>query len=258
MPTFNGKKGDDLIVGSARNDFINGKEGSDQLWGRAGDDNIHGWTGNDRLYGEAGNDWLYGEDGNDQLDGGEGNDTLLGGNGNDELFGSTGNDNVYGGAGNDTCWGFEGDDELIGSWGADILNGWTGADRYFWDSADDSNTAHGIDQVQTYNPAEGDVLWLGMSFDANASLAGRQYWEYASSTPTSHLSNGNGQATIIHSTDGRTTTVSFYDNDGDFDADFIVNFQNANLEIVTNPQFYMWVEGDPSGWTDPAIIYPSL
>ena len=252
MPTINGKKGDDVLVGSARNDFINGREGNDHLSGRGGDDNIHGWTGNDRLFGEAGNDWLYGEDGDDYLDGGDGNDTLLGGNGNDELVGYDGADNVYGGTGNDFCFGREGNDELIGSWGADFLHGYTGSDRFFWDSSDDSNNMLGIDFVADYNPAEGDVLWLGLSFDANASLAGRQYWEYASSAPTSHLANGNGQVTIAHS--GGNTTVSFYDNDGDFDADFIVNFHGT----VTDPQFYLWVQGDPSGWTDPAIIYPAL
>lgn len=258
MPTFNGKKGDDVLVGSDRNDFMHGRAGNDQLSGRAGDDEIHGWIGNDRLFGEAGNDRLYGEDGDDYLDGGDGNDTLLGGNGNDELVGYSGADNVYGGAGDDFCFGREGNDEIIGSWGADHLHGATGSDRFFWDSSDDSNTALGIDLVADYKPAEGDVLWLGLSFDANSELEGRQYWEYSSSTPTSHLSNGNGQVTIGYSADGSTTTVSFYDNDGDFEADFIVNFHNTNIDIVTNPQFYMWVQGDPSGWTDPAIIYPGF
>jgi hypothetical protein len=63
--TFDGKGGNDILVGGAWNDTIKGGAG---------------W---DFIDGGAGGDWLYGEDGGDILRGGKGNDQLYGGGGND-------------------------------------------------------------------------------------------------------------------------------------------------------------------------------
>lgn len=251
MPTYMGKKGNDVLTGSSRDDFMNGREGADQLYGRGGNDDMYGWIGNDRLFGEAGNDRLFGDDGDDYLDGGDGADTLNGGSGNDELHGGIGNDVTTGGDGNDSIYGENGDDELFGGLGTDTLTGGSGADRYVFMNSTSSSAAFGIDTITDFNQSEGDVMWLGDgSFDANAA-AGRQYWEFVSSVSSTPLANGNGQATVAY--DGSYTTVCLYNNDGDMTADLVVRLIGA----VTDPQFYMWVNGNPSGsFSDPAIIYP--
>lgn len=72
------------------------------LTGTAGQDFLSGRKGNDILIGGSGYDNLDGNDGDDILDGGSGNDVLNGGNGDDILIGGTGNDILFGGSGNDT------------------------------------------------------------------------------------------------------------------------------------------------------------
>ena len=84
-----GTNGDNVLVGTGRNDVI---------LGRNGDDSIDGG---------AGNDWLFGGKGNDLLDGGAGNDRVLGGKGDDvanfTLSENLGAHDVYdGGKGFDT------------------------------------------------------------------------------------------------------------------------------------------------------------
>ncbi|GEO14642.1 CHRD domain-containing protein [Microvirga aerophila] len=137
---------DNVVQGTADNDFLPGLGGNDQLFGDAGDDRLDGDAGNDRLNGNtgddelnggAGNDRLSGGPGNDRLNGGSGNDTsnggagddlLRGGSGDDGLGGNTGNDRLLAGSGNDRLNGGAGDDHLSGERGNDHLNGGLGAD----------------------------------------------------------------------------------------------------------------------------------
>lgn len=62
---------------------------------------IRGTAFDDYISGKGGNDVLSGFNGDDIILGGDGNDTLIGGNGNDLLSGGIGNDIVTGNAGRD-------------------------------------------------------------------------------------------------------------------------------------------------------------
>jgi VCBS repeat-containing protein len=113
--------GDDVLVGTSKNDNLSGKKGDDQISGLAGNDKLKGDKGNDLLDGGTGNDVLYGGKGDDSLLGGAGNDVLYGDDGkskgwgwdkfcwwkpqdyDDYLDGGAGSDKVYGGKGNDVA-----------------------------------------------------------------------------------------------------------------------------------------------------------
>ncbi|MDD5229048.1 MAG: cadherin-like domain-containing protein, partial [Methylococcales bacterium] len=114
-----GDSGNNLIIGTGKND---------QLSGLAGADTLRGNAGNDILDGGSGNDLLEGGNGDDVLTGGSDNDKLLGGSGNDSLMGDAGNDTLEGGAGKDT---------LNGGAGVDSMTGGDGDDYYFVDNSKD-------------------------------------------------------------------------------------------------------------------------
>jgi Ca2+-binding RTX toxin-like protein len=246
MPTYNGKKGNDTITGSSRNDWMSGREGNDTLYGLGGDDELHGWYGNDQLFGGAGNDRLLGEFDDDYLDGGDGNDTLNGGAGADILIGGSGNNNLYGGDGNDTITGGSGMDEIAGNAGADVVTGGIGPDRFFFNTIAEAVPGDFITDFE----AGTDVLWGGLNWDANAALAGKQKWDYVGSDPTGAATAGNGQATVSYA-DGNTT-LRLYNADGDLSADFTLTVNGTvapeDLQIIT------FLDG--AGFSDPAIIYP--
>lgn len=251
MPTYMGKRGNDLLIGGKRDDSLYGREGDDVLYGRAGNDRMYGGIDDDQLFGEDGNDDLYGEDGNDQLDGGAGNDHLNGGPGNDTLVGGAGNDFLNGGSGNDVLDGGDGDEELSGGVGADVLTGGLGSDRFAYQFAD-SNVSTGVDTIMDYQPGV-DIIIFTPEADANAAMAGRQHWQFVGTDPLgTHLENGNGQATLNHA-DGYTI-LNLYNNDGDFEPDFTLRFLGHYDEI----QFYIFTDGAPGmpgEYNDPGILY---
>ena len=78
--------GDDVVLGSVRDDIICTGDGSDI---------VLGGNGNDRIEGGDGNDVLLGGNGADRIFGGEGDDLLIGGNGRDEVDGGPGNNVVW-------------------------------------------------------------------------------------------------------------------------------------------------------------------
>jgi VCBS repeat-containing protein len=128
--------GDDVLVGTSRNDNLSGKKGDDQLSGLAGNDKLKGDKGNDLLDGGTGNDVLYGGKGNDTLLGGAGNDVLYGDDGKSKGWGwdkfcwwkpkSDYDDYLDGGAGSDKVYGGRGDDiavySMAGNLGAGFKN----------------------------------------------------------------------------------------------------------------------------------------
>lgn len=249
MGTFMGKRGVDVITGSAKADYIYGREGNDTLSGGGGNDNIYGGIGSDLINGDAGNDRLEGEAGSDTIYGGDGNDSMYGGADDDFLYGGTGADVLWGGAGNDLLDGGEGNDELhIRDTGNDIFTGGAG-DDIFGISTNPGFTATITDYDQNGN----DVLWADPYFDANASLAGNQQWEYlASGSPTAAPANGNGQATVTQ-IDG-TTVLRLYNNDADFlTADVTLVFQG--LYSPEQLQIMLYNPGG-TGWSDLGIFYP--
>jgi serralysin len=102
--------GDDVITGSAFNDWLNGGRGRDQISGGDGDDLLRGGKDADVINGNAGDDWVYGDLGDDILRGGKGNDWIDGGDGNDEIWGDLGADRIRLSRGNDVVWGFSFDE----------------------------------------------------------------------------------------------------------------------------------------------------
>ncbi|MBQ0713509.1 MAG: cadherin-like domain-containing protein [Porticoccus sp.] len=89
-------------------DFL-GTSGDDNLSGGAFAVTFDGRGGNDVIMGSSANDVLDGGDGDDTIFGGDGSDQLYAGSGNNELTGGKGNDTLYGGSGNDTLYFNAGD-----------------------------------------------------------------------------------------------------------------------------------------------------
>lgn len=128
-----------LAAGSARDTWggtdtlrnienANGSFMDDILVGSAGDNYFEGRNGNDLMLGGAGNDNLNGGSGNDTLNGGEGNDNLLGGEGNDTLFGGAGQDYFNGGGGSDV---FVFNTALSAQTNVDQISDFTAGERIF-------------------------------------------------------------------------------------------------------------------------------
>jgi hypothetical protein len=94
-----------------------------------------------------------------------------------------------------------------------------------------------------------DLIGMTSYQDANASLQGKQQWEYiGTAAPTSQLTNGNGQATVNH-VDGYTV-LQLYNADGDFNADLTVRFAGTYEAQDIDLRFE-----NAGYWTDPALLF---
>ena len=104
--TFEGRGGDDLLIGGSGADSLLGGDGNDNINGAEGNDTIEGGDGADHLLGGLGADWIYGGTGNDVISGDGGSDILLGEDGDDAFLFAVGepggSTQAYGGAGTDT------------------------------------------------------------------------------------------------------------------------------------------------------------
>ncbi len=104
--TFEGRGGDDLLIGGSGADSLLGGDGNDNINGADGNDHIEGGEGADHLLGGLGADWIYGGTGNDVISGDGGSDILLGEDGDDAFLFAVGepggSTQAYGGAGTDT------------------------------------------------------------------------------------------------------------------------------------------------------------
>ncbi len=104
--TFEGRGGDDLLIGGAGADTLLGGDGADNVSGGDGNDTIEGGAGVDNLSGGLGADWIHGDDGNDIISGDGGSDILFGDAGDDAFLFAVGepggSTQVYGGDGVDT------------------------------------------------------------------------------------------------------------------------------------------------------------
>ena len=85
IENVSGTQFDDVIFGSADDNYLIGSEGDDVLYGQQGDDHLEGSLGNDTLYGGDGNDRLTDSFGNNVLFGGEGADSFETGDGDDSI-----------------------------------------------------------------------------------------------------------------------------------------------------------------------------
>lgn len=144
---FDGRNGNDTILGGAGSDLLRGGEGDDRVFGGAGNDFIEetsgsnylrGDEGDDQIRGGAGFDDINGNTGNDTAQGGAGDDWVVGGKDNDLLSGEAGADIVYGNLGNDSLSGGDGNDIVRGGQGDDVVRGGSGADFVSGDRGDDT------------------------------------------------------------------------------------------------------------------------
>ena len=99
-----GRKGTDVLTGSAGGDLIIGRQDIDFLFGLGGPDCIRG---------ERGDDIIDGGDGDDLVDGGSGDDRIRGGDGDDLLFGRRGVNRYNGGPGDDRIYSRNGRAEIV-------------------------------------------------------------------------------------------------------------------------------------------------
>ncbi|MGJ3246703.1 MAG: Calx-beta domain-containing protein [Elainellaceae cyanobacterium] len=141
-----GGDGDDIIIGNARSDRLRGGNGDDTIRGGMGADLLIGWDGDDILIGNGLSDTLKGGSGDDTIRGGLGADILRGGADNDKLYGGNSSDTLRGGsgddlhicgAGNDTARGGRGNDKARGGGGSDTLIGGDGNDILFGGGGED-------------------------------------------------------------------------------------------------------------------------
>ncbi len=102
---FNGKGGDDEIIGGASADVMLGGGGEDAIVGLDGADQVKGGGGGDFVLGGRGDDSLDGGGGGDELRGGVGDDILKGGGGADLIRGGLGDDLIFDGGGKDVLGG---------------------------------------------------------------------------------------------------------------------------------------------------------
>ena len=99
-----GRRGTDILTGSAAGDLIIGRQDIDFLFGLDGADCIRG---------ERGGDIIDGGDGDDLLDGGSGDDEIKGGDGDDRIYGRRGRNRYNGGAGADRIYARNGRSEIV-------------------------------------------------------------------------------------------------------------------------------------------------
>ncbi|WP_394754873.1 hypothetical protein [Crenothrix sp.] len=144
--------GNDILIGTVKDDVIYGLEGHDKISGNSGDDTLYGMLDNDTLVGNIGNDKLVGNEGNDTLYGNVGNDTLLGGDG-------------YPGSedGNDVLNGGKGNDKLNGGGGTNVLTGGAGKDIFIFDR---SEYVVSTDKITDFTPIDDTIRLSSFDFDA--------------------------------------------------------------------------------------------
>ncbi|NOX52000.1 MAG: hypothetical protein GXP16_15905 [Gammaproteobacteria bacterium] len=157
-----GGSGDDILAGTASNEYFSAFEGNDKIYTNGGDDIVSAGAGNDKIYLNSGSETVMGDDGVDtvyydnstaavtvdlesgmfsggwaegdvltgieRVVGSDYNDVISGDTGVNVLWGRDGNDQLDGNGGNDSLFGEEGADTLDGGDGNDILSGGAGAD----------------------------------------------------------------------------------------------------------------------------------
>ena len=139
---FDGRGGEDTLLGGLSGDQLAGGTGNDLLSGGGGNDLIQGGSGDDQLYGGSGDNIIDGGDGHDyiwstQFVGGADNNLIQ--SDNETLTGGNGNDHIWGGN-NDSIDAGDGIDYVNGMQGADTIHGGAGADRLFGGASGDNIT----------------------------------------------------------------------------------------------------------------------
>lgn len=178
-----GRKGDDVLTGSAQSDLLSGGMGNDTLVGGEGNDVLNAAQGADSLSGGAGDDKLFIDSDDIYVDGGAGYDrvyvhgysdavtldltashvefvsgstagdtlTAAGSAAAVKLLGQGGADTLIGGLADDFIYGGAGDDSITGGAGDDFLSGGVGADSFIFEAG------FGTDKISDFD-TNGDIL----------------------------------------------------------------------------------------------------
>lgn len=168
--------GNDKVFGEGGDDYIDGGAGNDQLFGGEGNDHIIGGTGNDRIVDESGNNTVIDTEGNarvttgagsDEITTGAGNDRIVAGDGDNDVESGAGNDNIATGAGADVILAGSGNDKVVAGDGANWVEGGAGNDVL--------RTGAGADTI--WGGEGADKIWGGAGSDAfvfdNLAIGGK-------------------------------------------------------------------------------------
>lgn len=172
--SFDGRGGQDTLVGGLGNDTLLGGAGNDVLQGNGGADALDGGTGADRMTGGNGGDAYYVDDAGDiviedsaaggrdvvyasinyglgafvedlvltggavRADGNALDNTMIGTDAANTMFGYAGADTLFGYGGDDGLAAGDGDDGVLGGLGNDNIDGGAGNDWLFGEAGADT------------------------------------------------------------------------------------------------------------------------
>jgi Ca2+-binding RTX toxin-like protein len=266
-----GQFDDALITGSGTVTLLNSTFGI-----------INGTAGNDSILGLSLNETIYGLGGNDTIDGGVGNDVVDGGDGNDYLNGLTGADRLTGGLGNDTfVVGNSSLTTIITDYqvGMDsivfpLFNSMTITNNVDLDGdgqLDDASATYGTGTVHLYNTTYGilngtsgnDTISGNAAPETISGFAGNDVIDggqgddvidggdgndiISGSFGNDRLTGGAGNDTFVVATDGRSTTITDFQEG----ADTIV------VPSTSYRNIFNYQDLDSDGQLDDALVYYS-
>ncbi|HHP7246330.1 MAG TPA: Calx-beta domain-containing protein [Elainellaceae cyanobacterium] len=223
-----GGDGDDIIIGNALSDRLRGGNGDDTLRGGMGSDLLIGWDGDDILIGNGLSDTLKGGSGDDTIRGGLGADVLRGGADNDKLYGGNSSDTLRGGsgddlhvcgAGNDTARGGRGDDKARGGGGSDTLIGGDGNDILFGGGGED--LLIGGSGNDLLNGRRGEDLLVGGSGEDTFVIAANQGLD-----TIRDFESGDDKLKILGSVEFSSLSITQAGNGA------LVSFENKDIALL--------------------------
>jgi Ca2+-binding RTX toxin-like protein len=269
---FSGR-GNDWLVGNAKNNMLVSRDGNDTLEGNDGDDTLDGGNGIDvaaftgdvaasvnlglitgqntgfgvdklvnieNVMSGTGDDFLIGNRFDNWLRSSAGHDTLDGGGGNDRLESGAGNDQLSGGTGDDQIYGGFGDDGLTGGSGNDVLDGIDGIDRVYFAGTADVTVNLAVTTAQETGHGHDSILNVEnvSSGSGNDRLIG--------SAVNNSMSAGVGDDTLS----GGLGVDTLFGGDGDdvfvfstilgvSDIDYIVDFQVDEDSIHLQKELFL-------------------
>ena len=287
-----GQKNNNIIKGGNGNDLIWGGTGNDKVYGGNNNDVINlKKGGNNKAYGEAGNDKIYGGNENDYLDGGDGDDRIWGTGGTNIIVGGRGDDSMASGTGVDTFRfaSGSGNDVIYNSTSLDKIEFTGTVDDLKYENDDDdlviTRTTNGVaDTVRIvgYNIAEDkidNISYNGTSKriidDLVPEIKGTEEDDdghdethpvLESQSDKGHVIYGyggndkligkGGNDTLIGGSGNDTLTggegADTYKFDGNFGADEIIDFSNAdgdNIKISGELEYVRVFDSNATGST---------